>query len=410
MKLTRSLVISVAAAVLVLVIGVAMFVSADQPFTEDGVTAQRWVEALCAEDMETLYALSAVQGTWERSAFAERAAAYLRSGEVPFPCVGEVNFNLVRDIAVPLHLVDTVDRAVQFSDVVLQGANDQVALLSIWAYRRIGGGWTIWAPIFGATRQGATTFGQIGQVLDGNGLTVGTIQIMPPVEHWQQDGEHLIALPVRLTTYSRVWEHYEAQLYTGQTAARSIERADSLPEAWRADFLPPVGGYLPQHLQRAGRLWFSVPTLDAPMTLAFTARPPFSGTTRSAFLDVSTTELAPLTLFNPFVSARFVEIAADNPVFEIAIDTADMPNAQIRLECGRFVLVTLSDTWLRGTDCTFTEGLEQTLLPGERLVMRVTFAGYNLGDAALLRALTYRRRDDAITVRYDLWSASDSPP
>lgn len=404
MKVTREAAAAIGLSIIVIVIGGLMFATADQPFTDDGTTAQRWVEALCAEDYDTLYALSAPSITLERADFEQHVHDYLRSGEVPFPCAGQVDFNLVRDIAVPRFLVDTVDRAVYFSQVRLENT-DQFALIPLWAYHQRGGEWTIWSSVYGAAREGALPLGEAAHVLDGNGLSIGSIQIIAPPEIYVTEGAALIALTARLTTFSRVWEHYEAQLYVGQVAARRVERPEELLEEWRGDFLPPVGGYLAQNFQQTGRLWFSAAEVEAPVTLTFTATAPYTGTIQSAFLDVPLTETAPLEPFNPFGEVDFVGIERDNPIFAVALDAADLPSNQMRIECGRFVLILANDEWKRGTDCTFTEGGEQTLLRGERLTARVTFAGYTLTDPEQFRALTYRRRDEAFVIPYTLWQA-----
>ena len=403
--MSRNVLIAVIATIIVGLIALFMFAGAAQPLGEQGRTAQRWIEALCAEDVETLWTLSALPPDYDRTFFVERIGTYLRSGEVPFPCVGQVNFNLVRDIAVPSELSAEVTRAVQFSDVELQGTNAETAYIPLWAYQLTGGEWRIWAGVFGAARARAVGYGELAPILDSNGRSVGSIQIIPPVQVYASGGGALLAIPVRLTTLSRIWERSEAYLYVGQTPARRIDQVWTLPEEWRVDFLPPSGGYMPQNIQQTGRLWFSVSDLNAPITLAFTATTPFSGTMQSVFLDVPTADIVQTTPFNPFAGAEFAGIEAENPVFTVSIDTTGLLSDQITLECSRFVLVLVTEEWLRGTDCTFTEGFEQTLLPDEQQRVRVTFAGYGATDPAQFKALTYRRRDEGALIRYDLWAA-----
>jgi hypothetical protein len=139
------------------------------------------------------------------------------------------------------------------------------------------------------------------------------------------------------------------------------------------------------------------------MLLAFNATIPYSGTLQSVYLNIPTDSVTEVTPFNPFKSVRFVGLASNNPTFEFEVDTTGLPMSSFRVDCSRFALVMADDTWNRGTDCAFIQGAWQDFLPGEQAKFRITFAGYNIIDAAQIRAVTYRRGEEAQMISYTLW-------
>lgn len=388
--------------VIVGLIGIAMFALAGTPMTSEASTAQAWVEALCEGRLSDLFRLSAVPDGVDEAEFVTMSQTYLESGEVPQPCVGQVNLNLVRTSAVPSSLSGSVERVRVFNDVELIGESaGQRAMLPLWVYLYADGHSAVWANYFAATPELPVALGESATLVDANGLLVGYAGISAPVKVYQTEQQTLIGIDLDLQTVSRPWEWYTAQLFVDGKRATPIGFPDQLPEEWRGGMLNPNGEYTPQNLQFSGTFWFSADS-DGAMMLAFTARPPFGGTMRAAYMDVPVDVRDSISPFDPFSDARMVITPDGNVVFETVIDMTGLDAPELILECGRFALVLASADWLRPIDCAFPEGGSQHVLAGERLNVRVTFGGANV-TADQIESLMYRRQYNNQTIRYVLW-------
>lgn len=403
--MSRQSILMIGATLVVLIIGVAMFALAGQPMTPEAEIAQAWLAALCDDRTDDLYALSAVPAAMDRAQFEQRVQNYRNSGEIPNPCAGQANINLIRAVPVPVSLREQVAEISFFSEATLLGTDGgQRATIPLWLYHQVDGQWLVWSSFLGPTPETPVAPGEIGALLDTNGLMVGTVQITAPAVVYPAANEVWIGIPLNLQSFTRPWEQYRAQLFVGSRPADTFDQAEQLPEEWRTDFLRSTGGYNPQNLQWSGVMWFRTKTLSDSIVLAFNATVPYSGTLQSTYFTVSI-ENDPITPFNPFSEGRFVGIYNDNPIFAFHIDTTGLPTGSITIDCSGFVLVTDNDEWKRGTDCTFPNNGGQVFLPDEQMNVQVTFAGYFITETEQVKSVMYRRTSDAQVIRIPLWQA-----
>lgn len=397
-------IIAIAGTLIVGLIGIFMFAMAAQPMSGEGRVAQEWVNALCERRIDDLYRLSAVSPATGPLQFHELAQNYLESG-IPVPCRGQVDFNLVKNLAVPDSLLSEVKSIRFFSDTMLYGESDDKNMaISLWLYDR-GSEWRVWSSFMGPTYDRPAAPEHAEPILDSSSTTIGYARIHAPIMAYKVENGALVGIPIEMQTLSQPWERYEAQLFAGGHRIPPIDNENLLPPEWQADFLPPIGGYIPQQIEQYGVLWFRLPSLnDMPITLAFTAGIAYSGTVKSIFLDVPTTDMIVLKPFNAFADAAFLKIDYDNPEFEVYIDTTGFPSSKFRVECSHFILVLVDNQWLRATDCTLPDGFEEDFLPGETALIKVTFAGYNVLNEDSMASLIYRRTDGEHILRYNLWT------
>jgi hypothetical protein len=185
--------------------------------------------------------------------------------------------------------------------------------------------------------------------------------------------------------------------------AQAVEHEDGLPEELRGGFLAPQGDYSPQNLHQSGTFWFRADAVTTPMYLTFVAQVPYSGAVQAVYLNVPVEGAAQVTPFNPFTSAELIGVADGSPTFALRIDTTGLSATQMRVECSRFVLITVADEWKRATDCTFAQGDWEDFLPDEQAQVTVRFVGYSIAGAEQIRVLMYRRGENEDLVRYTLW-------
>jgi hypothetical protein len=393
----------IGAAVLVAIIGVLMFATAGQPLTDESETAIAWINALCNRRADDLYALSLVPEGVDAAAFREQVDAYLSTGEIPQPCIVEVNYNLIRTLVVPASLTGRVDSVRFFGQVSMHSdESDYSANMPIWLYHT-GDGWRVWATFLGMTPERPTAAGDTATVLDVNGSALATIRISPPVTFYASEGGVLVGVPVDLQTLSKPWEYYEARLYVDNHRALAVEHVDQLPEELRQDYLSAQGNYSPQNLHQSGTFWFSADAAAPPMFLTFVAQVPYSGAVQAVYLEVPVDSATVMSPFNPFVGANLIEITDSSPAFVLHIDTAGLPAGQVRVECSRFILITVANEWKRATDCTFAQGGWEDFLPDEQTQVTVRFVGYGITGEDQIKGLMYRRGENDDLVRYTLW-------
>jgi hypothetical protein len=280
--------------------------------------------------------------------------------------------------------------------------SDYSASLPLWLYHTADG-WRVWATFMGMTPERAAAAGETATVLDANGAALATIRVAPPATVYQSEGEALVGVPVELQTLSKPWEYYEARLYIANHRAQAVEHEEQLLEELHGGFLAPQGNYSPQNLHQSGTFWFHTNAVTAPMYLTFVAQVPYSGAVQAVYLEVPVEGAAQVTPFNPFASADLIGVTDGSPTFALHIDTTGLVADVMRVECSRFVLITVADEWKRATDCSFAQGGWEDFLPDEQAQIMVRFAGYGITGVEQIKALMYRRGENEDVVRYTLW-------
>ncbi|MCK6579680.1 MAG: hypothetical protein L6Q98_16420 [Anaerolineae bacterium] len=395
------------AAIVVLLIGVAMFAAADEQLTDEARIARMWSDALCDARYDTLYELSAVEVDAET--FTSWTRSYLESGRIPQPCITRVNLNLVRPMPVPDSLRASIDLIRMFSEVNFIGPGGATLTLPLWLYRQKDGAWRVWAGYFGATPENGAAVGETVALTDRSGLLIGMAQVLSPVQVYQGENRALFGVTMTLQTLTQPWEWHIPFLMIDGVRARPVEHLDQMPEEWRTEFASANGGsYLPQNLEQTIRFWFAFDGDAAgarDLTLAFTAQAPHTGTLKATYFTIPEDALAPITPFNPFRNVRPIE-AAGRIAFAAEVDMTSFPGDRLYLECTRIIAVTAAGSWRHATDCGFPAANGQFFLPGDHLATTIYFDGYaDLSQGDIVR-LDYRRNEFVAAVRYLLWSTA----
>ncbi|MBL8131247.1 MAG: hypothetical protein JNL42_05275 [Anaerolineae bacterium] len=406
MKFGREQALVLGAAIVVLLIGVAMFASAGDQITDEARLARMWSDALCDGRYDDLYELSAVEVDAET--FTSWTSTYVESGQLPQPCIARVNLNLARPVPVPDSLRESIDLVRMFSEVSFIGPGGETLTQPLWLYRHTDGKWRVWASYFGATPERGVAVGETTTLTDRSGLLIGLAQVVPPVQVYQGENRALFGVTMTLQTLAQPWEWHIPFLMIDGVRARPVEHLDQMPEEWRAGFATSNGGsYLPQNLEQTLTFWFDFEGSAAgarDLTLTFTAQAPHTGTLKATYFSIPTEALAPITPFNPFRNVRPAD-ASGRIAFAAEIDMAGFPGDRLYLECTRIIGVTAAGAWRHATDCGFPAVNGQYFLPGDHLATTIYFDGYaDLSQGAIVR-LDYRRNEYVTAVRYVLWSA-----
>ena len=136
-------ILTILATLIVIAFGFGIFLEAGDPLADDAVIAQAWIDALCENDLDTLYVLSVVPEGMDKALFEDRVTRYLESGEFPFPCAGEVNVHIIRNVAVPDGMEDNVREVRYIPEVQIRYANGAYRSIPLWVYRVRTGEWKV---------------------------------------------------------------------------------------------------------------------------------------------------------------------------------------------------------------------------------------------------------------------------
>lgn len=403
-KPTFSQIGTVGLTLVVIAVSILIFATAAQPMTDEADTVVRYVDALCAGDLDILFSLSAIPDGLSRETFDAQAREYLASGAIPQPCSGGPNVNLIRRIPPFIGIDPRVTEVRLFSRIDLYSADNEHTLIPIWVYRFESGEWRVRPDFLGPALQRPIPVGELASVMDMNNVGVGYVQIMGEAQVHHFDEFLLIGVPVTLHTLAQQWEFFDTRLFLGDLQTTPIDNADLLPMSVRDQFISARGSYIAQNMRVKGWLWYRARSIRDPAVMTFTVSAGRSAPPGSAFLAV---QLPPRDAYirplNPFKEATFTGFVNENPVFDVVIDASELESGRVEVDCNSFVLETPDTRWLRATDCTFAPDLfRQILLPGERIRASVTFAGYNVSEAEIA-GMWYRDQNENGITRFQLW-------
>lgn len=388
------------------IIGLAwlIFSAAGQPMTGEAAAVEQYVDALCTADFDALYEVAAVPDHMSAEIFTSRAQAYLASGEIPQPCNGAANLNLVRHLPVPRDFDPRVTEIRLFQHIDLYTEDNGHVVLPLWVFRWQDGRWRVRPDFLGPVVEQPIASGELAAITDLNGIGAGYLQITGKARIYEQSSGALIGVPVSMRTLTRQWEFFDARLFMNDQQTLPLDNSDLLPENEHLDFISARGGYVPQNFELTGILWFRTNEIHEPVTLSFTAYAARSAAPPAAFLSVELPATGEtIKPFNPFTAVEYAGIFDGNATFRVLIDATGLPTSQLSVACTSFVIETQSERWLRATECGFAPDVwTQLLLPGERIRADIRFVGYNLTENDLM-GLSYRSQDNDNVTRFELW-------